>query len=314
MHRAMSYCGKAVIPCKGRMVITTVKNVVRAAVQWKASTHYCYLDGAIVPMSEAKIGIGNIGLLRGFGIYEGLITHNRKPFMLGEHMERLHRSAQKMDLKIPASDAKIEAAVNELVERNVPKEKEALIRIIITGGETVGVIDYNVDTPTMFILVGEFTPLEHEYVEQGCSVMPVEYHRDLAEIKSINYIKTVLLQKERRAKKTLEILYTWQGKVLEGGGSNVFIVKNGILITPKDEIVLGITRKVVLDLAREHFKIEERPVSVDELYNADEVFLTGSFKEVVGVVKVGDKIIADGKVGPITKKVMELFHDFSGNY
>lgn len=296
------------------MVITTVKNAIRAVANRGASTQYCYLNGQIVPLLEAKVSINDIGLLRGFGIYEGLITHNRKPFMLGEHMERLHRSAGKMELKIPASDAKIEAAVNELVARNVPKEKEALIRIIVTGGQTVGVIEYDVENPTMFIIVTEFTPLEPEYLERGCSMMPVEYHRDLAEIKSINYIKTVLLQKERKARKALEILYTWQGRVHEGGGSNLFIVKGGVLITPKDEIVLGITRKVVLDLARGHFKVEERPVSLDELYNADEVFITGSFKEVVGVVRVGERQIADGRVGPATKHVIKLFGDFARSY
>lgn len=296
------------------MVIARVKNAVRAFASSMTVTSYCYLNGEIVPFSEAKVSVNDIGLLRGFGIYEGLITHNRKPFMLSEHMERLHRSAQKMDLKIPASDAKIEAAINDLVARNVPEGKEALIRIILTGGETVGVIDYNYETPTMFMLVTEFTPLEEKYLETGCSIMPVEYHRDLAEIKSINYIKTVLLQKERKAKGALEVVYTWAGKVLECGGSNIFIVKNGILVTPKEEIVFGITRKVVLDLAKPHFKIEERSISVDELYGADEVFITGSFKEVVGVVDIGGRKIGDGHVGPATKKVMELFHDFTRQY
>lgn len=296
------------------MVITTVKNAVRAVAGRRTSTPYCYLNGKIVPFSEARVSINDIGLLRGFGIYEGLITHNRKPFMLSDHMERFHRSAEMMELKIPASDAKIEAAINDLVARNVPEGKEALIRTILTGGETVGVIEYNYETPTMFVIVGEFTPLEPVYLETGCSVMLVEYRRDLSEIKSINYIKTVLLQKERKAKKALEILYTWKGIVLEGGGSNVFIVKNGTLITPKGDIVPGITRKVVLDLARGHFKIEERAVSLDELYSADEVFLTGSFKEVVGVVKVGDRQIGNGKVGPVSKKIIELFGEFARNY
>lgn len=275
---------------------------------------YCYLNGSIVPLDEAKVGITDIGLLRGFGIYEGLITHNRKPFELAAHFERMHRSAAKMALAVPASDEEIQKAILELVERNVPKDKEALIRIILTGGPTVGVIDYDPSTPTLFILVGEFTPIEEEYVKNGCSVWPVEYHRDLSEIKSINYINTVLLQKERKARGALEIVYTWQGQMLEGGGSNVFIVKDGALITPKDDIVLGITRKVVLELARPHFKLEERPVSVEELYAADEVFITGSFKEVVGVVDICGKKVGDGTVGPATKKVIELFYDFSRAY
>ncbi len=272
---------------------------------------YCYLNGSIVPLEEAKVSVTDIGLLRGFGIYEGLITYNRKPFELPAHLARLHRSAARMALTVPVPDEAITAAVHELVERNVPQGVEALIRIILTGGETIGVIDYDPGKPTLFILVCDHAPLEERYLANGCSVWPVEYHRDLAEIKSINYIKTVLLQKERKERGALEIVYTWNGTVYEGGGSNIFIVKDGALITPKDDIVLGITRKTVIDLARPHMPIEERPVSVDELHDADEVFISGSFKEVVGVVDIGGTRVGSGVVGPVTKKVMELFHDFS---
>jgi branched-subunit amino acid aminotransferase/4-amino-4-deoxychorismate lyase len=268
---------------------------------------FCYLNGKIVPSDEAKVSVFDIGLLRGFGIYEGLITHNRKPFMLADHLARFHISAAKMMLKIPATDEEISAAINDLVERNVPKDKEALIRFILTGGTAVGVIEYNPETPTFYILVGEFTPLEERYLTDGCSLMVVDYKRELALIKSINYIEAVLLQKPRKEQGALEILYISDGLVYEGAGSNVFIVKNGTLITPKEGIVYGITRKVVLDRARAHFTIEERAVSTDELYAADEVFITGSFKEVVPVVRIGDKGIGNGKVGEATKKVIELF-------
>lgn len=274
---------------------------------------FCYLNGEIMPVASAKVSVNDIGLLRGFGIYEGLITHNRKPFMLADHLERLHRSADKMSLTVPVSDAEIAAAIQDLVERNVPKENEALIRIILTGGETEGVIEYG-ETPTLFILVTVFAPLEAHYLENGCSLMSVEYHRDLAEIKSINYIKTVLLQKERKAKGALEIVYTWHGQVYECGGSNIFIVKDGKIITTKDDIVLGITRKAVIDLARAHFTIEERPIAVEELHAADEVFITGSFKEVVGVVAVDGRVVGSGAVGPTTRRVMELFRDFTHAY
>ena len=273
-----------------------------------------WLNGTILPLSEAKVGVTDIGLLRGFGIYEGLITHNRKPFMLADHFARMHRSAQKMGLTVAASDPEIEAAIRELVEHNVPAEKEALIRIILTGGPATGVIEFDPATPTMYILVDTFTPLEQHYLETGCTVTVVDYHRDLAEIKSINYIKTVLLQKARKEKGALEIVYTANGKLLEGGGSNVFIVKGGVLITPKDEIVLGITRKAVLDVVKDQISVEEREISVEEFYGADEAFITGSFKEIVPVVSAEGKRIGSGEPGRSTKQVMALFHDFTRNY
>lgn len=275
---------------------------------------FCYLNGAIVPLQDAKVGITDIGLLRGFGIYEGLITHNRKPFMLADHFARMHRSAQKMELTVPASDAAIESAINELVAKNVAPGNEALIRIILTGGPAVGVIEYDPKTPTMFILVDTFTPLEPHWLETGCTVTVVDYHRDLAEIKSINYIKTVLLQKVRKERGALEIVYRSGGTLLEAGGSNVFIVKDGKLITPKDEIVLGITRKAVLDVTKGIIPVEERAVTMEEFYGADEAFITGSFKEVVPVVKADDRIIGSGTPGKVTKQVMALFHDFTRSY
>lgn len=274
----------------------------------------CYLDGALMPLSQAKVGVTDIGLLRGFGIYEGLITHNRKPFMLADHFARFHRSAEKMSLAIPAQDAVIGEAIKTLIEHNVPAGEEALIRIILTGGPAVGVIDYDQKTPTMFILVDTFKQLEEHYLQNGCQVMVVEYHRDLADIKSINYIKTVLLQKARKEKGALEIIYTSGGKLLEGGGSNVFIVKGGKLITPKDEIVLGITRKAVLDIVKDQITVEERDVSIQEFYEADEAFITGSFKEVVPVVSADGRAIGDGAPGKVTKMVMALFHDFTKHY
>ena len=274
----------------------------------------CYLNGEIVPASRARISISDIGVLRGLGIYDGMITHNRKIFMFPDHIARFRTCAEKMSLKVPVSDQEVEKAINELVQYNVPEGKEALIRILLTGGEAVGVIEYNPDTPTLFILVSEFKPIEDKYLTDGCSVMVVDYKRDHPEIKSTNYIETVLQQKHRKAAGALEIVYIHDGVVYEGGGSNVFIVKNNILITPKDEIVLGITRKVVLQLAKSQFKIEERVLTEKEFYDADEIFITGSFKEVVPVVKVGERVVGNGTPGPVAKKIIGLFNDFTRAY
>ncbi|MEK7093527.1 MAG: aminotransferase class IV [Patescibacteria group bacterium] len=277
-------------------------------------TDFCYLNGEIVPLAEAKVSVNDIGMLRGFGIYEGLVTHNRKPFMLKDHLERFHRSAEMMMLKVPATDAEIEKAINELVSRNVPEGKEALIRFILTGGPTAGVIEYDYETPTFYMLATEFVPLEERYLREGCSIATVDYRRELAEIKSINYIKAVLLQKARKELGALEMVYVKDGVVYEGLGSNIFIVKDGTLITPKEGIVYGITRKAVLDLARQSFPIEERQVSEAEMYAADEVLITGSFKEVVPVVRINDRQIGNGAVGPVSARIVELFREFTRTY
>ena len=138
-----------------------------------------------------------------------------------------------------------------------------------------------------------------------------EHGRQFMSYKTTNYIQAVLLQKERKEAGALEILYSFGGRVLECSTSNFFIVKNGRLITPKDDILLGITRKVTIDLARPSIKIEERPLGIEETFAADEAFLTSSFKEIVPVVAIDGKKIGGGKVGPITKKLMGSFHRFA---
>lgn len=275
---------------------------------------FCFLNGQIVPVSQAKVSVYDIGLLRGFGIYEGLRTCNRKPFMLEAHLERFHRSAEKMALKIPATDLEIGTILGQLIEKNVPQGKEGLIRVILTGGTAISGIEYDHETPTFYMLVEEFKPLDQGYLENGCSVTVFDHQRQFPASKTTNYIQTVLLQDDRKKAGALEIMYTSGGKMLEGAGSNFFIVKNRVIATPKGNVLGGITRKVAIDIARPHFAIEERDITVDEMYAADEVFLTSSFKDVVPVVRVGEKTIADGKPGPVTKRVIGLFDEFTRTY
>jgi len=272
---------------------------------------YCYLNRKIVPLAKAHVGLYDIGLLRGFGIYEALMTYNRKPFMLGAHLARFRNSAKSLSLKIPATNAEIESAMHKLVERSIPKGKEAIFRVILTGGTAVDSIEYNRKRPTFYILVEEFHLFPKKYYTDGCSLTVFEEQRSFPESKTTNYIQAVLLQEERKKAGAIEILYISEGKVLEAATSNFFIVKNGRLITAKERVLPGVTRKVAIEVSRPYFKIEEREVTVAEMYKADEAFITSSFKEIVPIVKIGDRKIGDGKVGEVTKRVMKLFHEFT---
>jgi branched-subunit amino acid aminotransferase/4-amino-4-deoxychorismate lyase len=280
---------------------------------------YCYLSlgragGEILPVSEAKVGVYDIGLLRGFGVYEALRTVNSVPFMFADHMARFHRSTDALKLHIPESDERIRAIIAELIERNIPSGKDAIVRFIITGGEAIGGIEYNPQTPTFYILVEELYPLDDEVLQKGCKLIVHEHQRVFPEFKTTNYVAAVLLQEERKKQGALEILYTYRGKVLEPATSNLFIVSKGIIVTAKDDILAGITRKVAIDVAKKEFQVEERSVSVDEMYAADEAFLTSSFKDIVPVVEVGGRTIGTGVPGPVTKRVMELFREFMHTY
>ncbi|KKW19921.1 MAG: Aminotransferase class IV [Parcubacteria group bacterium GW2011_GWA2_51_10] len=271
----------------------------------------CYLNGKILPVADACVNVYDIGLLRGFGIYEAFMTYSRKPFMLADHLARFRRSAKAMSLKVPASDEEIRSAVDALVEKSIPSYKEAVIRIILTGGNALDGIEYNYDTPTFYILVEEFKPFPSTLYTDGCPLTVFEQQRQFPESKTTNYIQAVLLQEAREKAGAIEILYVSNGKVLEAATSNFFIVKNGVLITAKSGILEGVTRKVTIEVARPHFSVEIRDVSVDEMYDADEAFITSSFKEIVPIVRVGEKTIGSGKVGDVTKRLMKLFRDYT---
>ncbi|TSC61522.1 MAG: branched-chain amino acid aminotransferase [Parcubacteria group bacterium Athens0416_74] len=271
----------------------------------------CYLNGAFLPVSEAKIGVYDLGLLRGFGIYEALTTFGRTPFRMPDHMERFRRSATSLHIEIPVSDAEMAEILTRLIESNIPDGKEAVIRIVLTGGEAIDGLRHDPKSPTLYVLVEELAPLPREVYESGTSVTVFDFQRQFPESKTTNYIQAVMLQDERVRAGAIEILYTAHGQVLECATSNFFTVKDGVLITAKDNILYGITRKVTLELARALMPVEERDVSVEEMYAADEAFLTSSFKDIVPVVKVGERVIGDGRVGPHTKKLIEAFHEYA---
>ena len=269
---------------------------------------HCYQNGAIIPVAEAGINVYDIGILRGYGIYEALMTSHRRPFLFADHMTRYRKTAEAMHLMVPVTDEKIHNAITELVERNVPSG-EAIVKLIITGGLAHGGIEYDSEQPTFYILVEPFVPVDERYYEHGGSLITFEHLRQFPQLKTTNYIQAVMLQSTRKQAGAIEVLYTWHDTVLECSTSNFFIVKDNTLITAKDEVLLGITRKGVIDVARSHFAIEERTLHASELFSADEAFITSSFKDVLPIVSIGDHVLRDGTVGPVTKRVMQLFKD-----
>ena len=135
----------------------------------------------------------------------------------------------------------------------------------------------------------------------------------MPEIKTVDYITAVILQKKRAAEGAIEILYTNGSRVLECATSNVFIVKDGAVRTPDADMLHGITRKVALELARESYPVEERAVSVDELFDADEAFITSSFKDIVPIISIDERTIGNGMPGRVTRNLMERFAKYANS-
>lgn len=267
---------------------------------------YCFLDGKILSLNEAKVGVEDIGLLRGYGIYDGLSVFKSKPFRFADHWQRFVSGAHALNLNIPVIEEKAEKVIGELAVKNGFMER-AIARFILTGGKTSGGIEYDFENPTFYILVEKWDPLPASLYENGGKLLTYRNMRELPEYKTTNYIKAVNLQNWRKEEKAIEILYTYDGEVLECATSNVFLVKNKTLITPAENVLKGITAKVVIELAQGKYKVEERPVGEEELKTADEVFITSSFKDIVPIIEVDDFKVANGEVGPVTKDLMKEF-------
>jgi len=272
-------------------------------------TNYCCLNGKILPVRDAMVNVYDIGLLRGYGIYEGITTYHGKPFRLADHLARFHLSARALDLVVPFSDTEIEKQLMSLGEKNGFGRTN--FRIILTGGNTLSGIEYDSARPTFYILAEEYKSLPDKLYTSGASLITHEHQRALPQYKTINYITAVQVQKERKAKGAIEVLYVADGKVLEAATSNIFIVKDGVVITPKNNVLAGITRKVAMELAQKKYKVVEKEVAVVELFSADEVFLTASYKEIVPIVAIDTKKIADAKVGGVTQVLMKDFQEYA---
>lgn len=276
---------------------------------------YCYLNGHILEESEARVGVLDIGLLRGFGIYEAMAVVHDTVFRWEEHVSRFRKSADFLRITLPVSDAELKQIIFDLIEKNGLTGERVNVKCILTGGNAIGGIDYDGSAPTFYIFLEEWKALDPSYYAQGASLIVHEHLRQYPQYKTTNYITAARLQKDMKAAGALEILYTWKDSVLECATSNLFIVKDDTLITAKNDILAGVTRNVVIELARANgITVMERAYTQSELFSADECFLTSSFKDVVPVVKVGDAVITSGLVGETTKKIAGLFEDYFNAY
>jgi len=266
----------------------------------------CYVNGAYLPLDEAYLPVQDLAILRGYGVFDFLRTYHGRPFKLPQHLDRLANSARLVGLDLPYSLEEIERIVLETLAHN--PLAEANIRVVVTGGVSGDAITPG-SRPGLLVLV---TPV-HSYpsacYDQGIKVITVELERYLSGAKTINYIPAIIALKQARAAGALEALYlNRQNHVLEGTTTNFFILRAGQLVTPRDDILYGVTRDVVLELARDKFEVIERPISLAELDQADEAFITASNKEIMPVHHVNEVQIGSGRPGPQTRWLMERFY------
>ena len=265
---------------------------------------YCFFNGAIVKSNKPLLKVNDIAVLRGFAAFDFMRIYNKKPFMFKEHMKRFKNTCKLMGLKNKFSDKEIENALKQLILKN--KQNDYQVRFVLTGGETINGLEPSV--PIFYILFEKMVHTPEKYYEDGVKLITHQYQRTLSDAKNSNYMQAVLLQKKKKQEKAVEILYIHNDNILEASTSNVFIVKDKILYTPKENILKGITRKIIIDIAKKlGYTVIEKEISAEQLFNADEVFLSATNKKVLPVVKIDSSVIHNGKVGGITKQLLKEY-------
>lgn len=271
------------------------------------------IDGQFIEAQQATIPVDDLSVLRGFGVFDFLRTYNGVPFHLEDHLLRLQRSARLIGLQLPHSPATVAEIVRETLARN--SHRESNIRIVVTGGVSSDGITPG-DDSRLLVMIGEVKPMPGEWYTEGAKVITCHVDRFMPGAKSINYIPAILCQNEARNQQAIEAVYVDRdGYLLEATTSNLFALLGDTLVTPPcDRILPGITRQVVLQLAREEFAVEERQLHKDEIRLLDEAFLTSSVKEVVPVVAMDSVGIGGGRPGNRTLRIMELFRNYTAAY
>jgi branched-chain amino acid aminotransferase len=276
-----------------------------------------YISGTFFDKENAKISVYDHGLLYGDGVFEGMRSYSGKVFRLGEHIDRLYESANAICLAIPLSKGEMEQAVYATLSKN--ELQDAYIRLIVTrGAGTLGLDPNQTSHPQVIIIADSITLYPAEFYEKGLRIITASTIRNhpaalSPRIKSLNYLNNIMAKMEGLRAGCIEaVMLNHKGEVAECTGDNIFIVKRGILMTPpKDAGILeGITRNAILEIARQNnITAFEQSMTRHDLYVSDECFLTGSAAEVIPVVDIDGRTIADGQVGPVTRLLLTKFQD-----
>jgi branched-chain amino acid aminotransferase len=274
-----------------------------------------YIDGKYYPKSQAKVSVFDHGLLYGDGVFEGIRAYDGTVFKLKEHIDRLYSSAHMIMLQIPVKkEEMIQIVLATLRNNNL---RDSYIRLIVTRGVgDLGLNPKKCPRATVIVITDTISLHNGEAKEQGATAMISWIKRDPVdatthEIKSLNYLNSILAKIEANSAGVDEaICLDKNGFVCEGVAENIFIVKNGKLFTPPSctGALPGITAAEVMKLARKlDYDVKERNITPYELFNADEVFFTGTAAEIVPVREINKRIINDGKPGPVARRLMEEF-------
>lgn len=278
-----------------------------------------YISGKLYDKEDAKISVYDHGLLYGDGVFEGIRSYGGRVFRMDEHLDRLWNSAKALWLQVPMSKVEMAKAIGDTLAVN--GIKDGYVRVLVTRGEgNLGLGPDSCDNPQVIIIADKIALYPEEYYKKGLVIVSVSVSRNHPtalnpRIKSLNYLNNILAKIDGLQAGCIEaLMLNHKGEVAECTGDNIFLVRQGRLLTPPIDagILEGITREAVIGLARGRgIEVREIPLTKHDVYIADECFLTGTAAEVVPVVKVDSRPIGDGVPGPMTCDLMARFHELA---
>ncbi len=278
-----------------------------------------YLDGQLLPESQAKVSVFDHGLLYGDGIFEGIRFYNGRVFRLEQHIRRLYDCARAILLKIPLTPAEMIAATCATCAAN--GLRDGYIRLVVTRGVgPMGLSPFKCPVPSVIIIADKIALYSEESYRTGLTMATVATRRPSHDIlspqvKSLNYLNNIMAKVEALQAGAEEgLMLNDVGLVAECTGDNIFIVRDGVISTPplSSGALDGITRGAVFDIAQElGITIREREFSRHDVFIADECFLTGTAAEVIAAVKLDGREIADGKPGAVTQRIIARFRELT---
>lgn len=278
-----------------------------------------YIDGKLCDEADAKVSVFDHGLLYGDGVFEGIRFYQGRVFKLKEHIGRLYDSSKAIQLTVPCSHQEVSEAVMQTIRAN--DLQDGYVRLLVTRGVgSLGLNPFLCEKASLIIIASKIALYDKEKYQQGLTVVTCGTRRPAPaalspSVKSLNYLNNIMAKIEAiNAGAEEGVMLNEQGFVAECTGDNIFIVKEGKIYTPPVTAggLNGITRRVVMDLAREEgFELLEQDLTRYELYTADEFFLSGTAAEVVPVATYDGRQIGSGQPGPVTLRLMEFFRELT---
>ncbi|MBO9153978.1 aminotransferase class IV [Chitinophaga sp. GCM10012297] len=267
---------------------------------------YAVINGQYVQEQDAKIRISDLSIQRGYGIFDYFRTKNHQPVFLDDHLDRFYRSADMMRLPVEPSRETLKQLIAGLTDRNGLAHSG--IRITLTGGYSEN--GYTLSEPNLLITQSAYS-FSGAAFDKGIRLVTYDYQRQLPQVKTIDYLQSIYLQPFINEHQADDVLYHDRGELRECPRANFFIVTaNGVIVTPAEKILKGVTRKKILEL--ENVNTKEGVVRLEDLQHAREAFITSTTKIVLPVLEIDGKIVGDGRPGEVTKSLYDKLVSLRG--